>query len=55
MVDAEFVVRVLEGMGFGTFVAERGNPYRACDIFDEVSASTVLHSFQCHFAILFTE
>eukprot|EP00105_Crassostrea_gigas_P044502 XP_019928650.1 PREDICTED: myotubularin-related protein 13 isoform X4 [Crassostrea gigas] len=39
MVDAEFVVRVLEGMGFGTFVAERGNPYRACDIFDEVYAN----------------
>ena len=39
MVDDEFIVRVLEGMGFGTFVAERGTPYRSCDIFDEVSAS----------------
>lgn len=54
--DDEFIVRVLEGMGFGTFVAERGNPYRACDIFDEVSTSTVLHSLpcssQCYNAIL---
>ncbi|XP_048780690.1 myotubularin-related protein 13-like isoform X6 [Ostrea edulis] len=36
MVDVDFLVRVLEGMSFSTFVAERGNPYRACDIFDEV-------------------
>ncbi|XP_078332157.1 myotubularin-related protein 13-like isoform X3 [Crassostrea virginica] len=39
MVDDEFIVRVLEGMGFGTFVAERGTPYRSCDIFDEVYAN----------------
>ncbi|KAL8615600.1 hypothetical protein ACOMHN_026590 [Nucella lapillus] len=39
MVEDQFVIRVLEGMGFSAFVAERGPPYRVCDIFDEVYAS----------------
>ncbi|XP_070199867.1 myotubularin-related protein 13-like isoform X2 [Littorina saxatilis] len=39
MVEDEFALRVLEGMGFGAFVAERGPPYRVCDIFDEVYAT----------------
>lgn len=37
MVEDEFLGKVLDGMAFGTFVAERGPPYRVCDIFDEVS------------------
>lgn len=37
MVDEDFVVKVLGGMSFNTFVSERGPPYRVCDIFDEVS------------------
>jgi len=37
LVDDEFTVRVLDSMSFSTFVAERGAPYRVCDIFDEVS------------------
>ena len=36
MVEDDFAMRVLEGMGFSAFVAERGPPYRVCDIFDEV-------------------
>ncbi|XP_041365406.1 myotubularin-related protein 13-like [Gigantopelta aegis] len=39
MVDDDFVVRALDGMGFNAFVAERGPPYRVCDIFDEVYAT----------------
>ncbi|XP_076471850.1 myotubularin-related protein 13-like isoform X2 [Babylonia areolata] len=38
MVEDQFVMRVFEGMGFSAFVAERGPPYRVCDIFDEVYA-----------------
>jgi len=36
LVDDEFTARVLDSMSFNTFVAERGPPYRVCDIFDEV-------------------
>lgn len=36
MVEDDFAVRVLGGMAFSAFVAERGPPYRVCDIFDEV-------------------
>ena len=36
MVEEDFVVKVLGGMSFNTFVSERGPPYRVCDIFDEV-------------------
>jgi len=36
LVDDEFTTRVLDSMSFSTFVAERGPPYRVCDIFDEV-------------------
>ncbi|KAL5006472.1 hypothetical protein ScPMuIL_015278 [Solemya velum] len=39
MVEDDFVVRVLDGMGFNSFVAERGPPFRVCDIFDEVYAT----------------
>ncbi|XP_052823707.1 myotubularin-related protein 13 isoform X6 [Octopus bimaculoides] len=39
MVDDEFACRVLDCMSFSTFVAERGPPYRVCDIFDEVYAT----------------
>ena len=42
MVEDEFTLRVLEGMGFNSFVSERGPPYRVCDIFDEVRASASL-------------
>ncbi|XP_048241880.1 myotubularin-related protein 13-like isoform X3 [Haliotis rufescens] len=43
MVDDDFILRVLDGMGFGAFVAERGPPYRVCDIFDEVYATMQDH------------
>ena len=36
-VGDEFMGKVLDGMGFNTFVNERGPPYRICDIFDRVS------------------
>ena len=42
MVEDTFVLLVLEGMGFGAFVAERGPPYRVCDIFDEVTSLVLL-------------
>ena len=39
LVEDDFTLKVLDSMCFNTFVAERGPPYRACDIFDEVSGS----------------
>ncbi|KAK3103033.1 hypothetical protein FSP39_015926, partial [Pinctada imbricata] len=39
MVEDDFLVRVLDSMGFSAFVSERGTPYRVCDVFDEVYAS----------------
>ncbi|XP_012944799.1 myotubularin-related protein 13 isoform X2 [Aplysia californica] len=39
MVEEEFLGRVIDSMAFSSFVAERGPPYRVCDIFDEVSAT----------------
>lgn len=40
MTEETFMIRVLDCMFFNTFVAERGPPYRVCDIFDELYAST---------------
>lgn len=37
--ESEFVTKLLDCMFFNTFVAERGPPYRVCDIFDELYAS----------------
>ena len=39
MVEEDFLVKVLDGMSFNSFVSDRGPPYRVCDIFDEVSQS----------------
>ncbi|XP_074660812.1 myotubularin-related protein 13-like [Tubulanus polymorphus] len=39
MVEEEFLTKVLDSMGFSSFVAERGPPYRVCDLFDEVFAT----------------
>ncbi|XP_064480386.1 myotubularin-related protein 13-like isoform X2 [Ornithodoros turicata] len=38
-VENEFVTKLLDCMFFNTFVAERGLPYRVCDVFDELYAS----------------
>ncbi|XP_070391724.1 myotubularin-related protein 13 isoform X5 [Dermacentor albipictus] len=38
-IESEFVTKLLDCMFFNTFVAERGPPYRVCDIFDELYAS----------------
>lgn len=42
MVEDDFLVRMLDGMGFSAFVAERGPPYRVCDIFDEVGFTVLV-------------
>ena len=36
MVEDEFYDRVIDGMAFHSLISDRGPPYRACDIFDEV-------------------
>ena len=36
LVGDDFLMKVLEGMAFAGFVSERGVPYRATDLFDEV-------------------
>ncbi|XP_064634624.1 myotubularin-related protein 13-like isoform X5 [Lineus longissimus] len=41
MIEDDFLTKVLESTAFSAFVAERGPPYRICDIFDEVYATLV--------------
>lgn len=36
LIENDFLAKVLDGMAFAGFVSERGPPYRACDLFDEV-------------------
>jgi len=35
--EDDFLMKVLDGMAFAGFVSERGPPYRATDLFDDVS------------------
>lgn len=35
--EDDFLIKVLDGMAFADFVSERGPPYRAIDLFDDVS------------------
>ncbi|XP_054843902.1 myotubularin-related protein 5 isoform X3 [Eublepharis macularius] len=39
LVEDDFLPKVLEGMAFAGFVTERGPPYRASDLFDELVAN----------------
>ncbi|XP_075878493.1 myotubularin-related protein 13 isoform X2 [Nelusetta ayraudi] len=39
--ENDFLTKVLDGMAFAGFVSERGPPYRACDLFDELVALDV--------------
>lgn len=39
LLENDFLQKVLDGMAFAGFVSERGPPYRACDLFDEVKRS----------------
>ncbi|XP_011608544.1 myotubularin-related protein 13 isoform X1 [Takifugu rubripes] len=41
LVENDFLTKVLDGMAFAGFVSERGPPYRACDLFDELVALDV--------------
>ncbi|XP_053304996.1 myotubularin-related protein 13 [Spea bombifrons] len=36
LIENDFLTKVLNGMSFAGFVSERGPPYRACDLFDEL-------------------
>ncbi|KAM8939847.1 myotubularin-related protein 13 [Pelodytes ibericus] len=36
LLENDFLSKVLNGMAFAGFVSERGPPYRACDLFDEL-------------------
>uniref|UniRef100_A0A8C9SVX1 SET binding factor 2 n=1 Tax=Scleropages formosus TaxID=113540 RepID=A0A8C9SVX1_SCLFO len=36
LIENDFLTKVMDGMAFAGFVSERGPPYRACDLFDEV-------------------
>ncbi|XP_051919540.1 myotubularin-related protein 13 isoform X3 [Hippocampus zosterae] len=38
LIENDFITKVLDGMAFAGFVSERGPPYRACDLFDELVA-----------------
>lgn len=37
LTEDDFLIKVLDGMAFAGFVSERGPPYRATDLFDDVS------------------
>lgn len=39
--EDDFLMKVLDGMAFAGFVSERGPPYRATDLFDDVSLMTL--------------
>ncbi|XP_035273861.1 myotubularin-related protein 13 isoform X1 [Anguilla anguilla] len=41
LIESDFLTKVLDGMAFAGFVSERGPPYRACDLFDELVAFDV--------------
>ncbi|XP_061077659.1 myotubularin-related protein 13-like [Conger conger] len=41
LIENDFLTKVLEGMAFAGFISERGPPYRACDLFDELVAFNV--------------
>ncbi|MFT7816707.1 myotubularin-related protein 13 isoform X1 [Arapaima gigas] len=38
LIENDFLTKVMDGMSFAGFVSERGPPYRACDLFDELVA-----------------
>ncbi|XP_041131428.1 myotubularin-related protein 13-like isoform X1 [Polyodon spathula] len=38
LIENDFLTKVLDGMAFAGFVSDRGPPYRACDLFDEIVA-----------------
>lgn len=38
LIENDFLTKVLNGMAFAGFVSERGPPFRACDLFDEVKS-----------------
>ncbi|KAJ8396732.1 hypothetical protein AAFF_G00015700 [Aldrovandia affinis] len=41
LIENDFLTKVLDGMAFAGFVSERGPPYRASDLFDELVAVDV--------------
>uniref|UniRef100_A0A3Q3WKI5 Uncharacterized protein n=1 Tax=Mola mola TaxID=94237 RepID=A0A3Q3WKI5_MOLML len=41
LTEDDFLVKVLDGMAFAGFVSERGPPYRATDLFDDLVANQV--------------
>ncbi|XP_054625818.1 myotubularin-related protein 13 isoform X4 [Dunckerocampus dactyliophorus] len=43
LIENDFLTKVLDGMAFAGFVSERGPPYRACDLFDELVALDTEH------------
>lgn len=48
LIENDFLTKVLNGMAFAGFVSERGPPFRACDLFDEVKTGV----FFCLFLLL---
>lgn len=51
LTEDDFLMKVLDGMAFAGFVSERGPPYRATDLFDDVSLSA--HCTTKRFVIVF--
>ena len=51
LTEDDFLMKVLDGMAFAGFVSERGPPYRATDLFDDVSLSP--HFTAKRFGIVF--
>lgn len=51
LTEDDFLMKVLDGMAFAGFVSERGPPYRATDLFDDVSPSACCALLDCFFRL----
>lgn len=52
LIENDFLTKVLDGMAFAGFVSERGPPYRACDLFDEVQYHDAPLKVELHYPSL---
>lgn len=52
--EDDFLIKVLDGMAFAGFVSERGPPYRATDLFDDVSFHILYKDLYINKTRLFT-
>lgn len=54
LIENDFLTKVLDGMAFAGFVSERGPPYRACDLFDEVMYHDAPLQAELYYTLLYS-